>query len=106
MRQQGKKWPEIYPVAIFGFANMPFDERSYRKFKLRRAASAYESRRRKKESARRPHQPNQAVRVVSRPADLGKTDSGYGTAESSQDLGPDRAHAPEGGQVPAQRGSG
>jgi hypothetical protein len=53
MRQQGKKWPEIYPAAISGFANMPFDERSYRKFKLRRAASAYERRRRRKQSARR-----------------------------------------------------
>jgi hypothetical protein len=48
MLQQGKEWPEIHPVAIPGYANMPFDERSYRKFNLRRAASAYERRRRRK----------------------------------------------------------
>ena len=39
-------WREIYPVAIPGYADMPFETRSYRRYNFRRAAAAYLKRRR------------------------------------------------------------
>ena len=50
LRRKGWAWSDICPVAIPGFSNMEFYERSYRMFNLREAVRAHR-RRRKKQKA-------------------------------------------------------
>jgi len=50
LRRKGWAWSDIYPIAIPGFAQMEFYQRSYRMFNLREAVRAYR-RRRKKQKA-------------------------------------------------------
>jgi hypothetical protein len=50
LRRKGWAWPDIYPVAIRGFSNMEFYQRSYRMFNLRGAVRAYRRRRKKRKT--------------------------------------------------------
>ena len=58
MRKAGTPWKQIYPSALEGFDQMPFDLRSYRKYNLRRAVAAYLKRQQLREGKRNPHTSN------------------------------------------------
>jgi len=55
MRMKGEPWKEIYPHALANYARMPFYERNYRCFNLRRAAAAYMKRQRLNNEKRHPN---------------------------------------------------
>jgi hypothetical protein len=46
LKQQGKKWDDIYHEVFPGYSKMPRHERSWRCFNLRRSVAAYLKRRR------------------------------------------------------------
>jgi hypothetical protein len=55
LKQEGKSWPVIYSSVLNDYANMPFHERSYRCYRLRRAVAAIFRRRRLRERKCGPH---------------------------------------------------
>jgi hypothetical protein len=53
LRRKDVQWRVIYPKALAGYASMPFYERSYRCYNLRRAVAACLKRQRLRERKRR-----------------------------------------------------
>ena len=53
LRRKGVQWRAIYPKALAGYASMPFYERSYRCYNLRRAVAARLKRQRLREGKQR-----------------------------------------------------
>ena len=53
LRRRGVQWRAIYPKALAGYASMPFYERSYRCYNLRRAVAACLKRQRLREGKQR-----------------------------------------------------